>query len=251
LRNGEPIRRQADVTLFRFVEFTVEPGKRYRYRVQLRLSNPNYDVTERYLKNPESAKKKSLYTPWSEPTPLVTVPRDVEVFAGTVVKPSTKEPSMKAMVTKLDRQHGLKLVADETFQRGGIINIRKKVEIPPLSGNGEPDKIDALLNSDSVIVDIEGGKPLKGSRSLTEPGEMVILQPDGSLVVRDELDDESSYKENLPPEAPKSTAEGGGLPGDPYERMKKSDAGAPKKSKLETLKEEAKSKKQARKKKSK
>ena len=193
-----PARRTADVTLFRFIDCSVAPGKQYQYRVKLKLSNPNYGVTERYLKDPASKNQKYVYTPWSEATPVVTVPRDVEVFAGPVVKPSAKEPFMKGMVTKLDRQHGLRLVAEETFQRGSLMNIQKKIETEPKQGAPEPVIIDALLDADSVIVDIEGGKPLKGPKSLTTPAELVILGPDGSLEVRDEFDDEPTYHKNLP-----------------------------------------------------
>ncbi len=235
-----PQRRLADVVLFRFIDSTVQPGKQYRYHVKLALTNPNYGVTDRYLRNPASRTQKTVYSPWSEPTPLVTVPRDIEIFAGPVVKPSSsamREPMMKAMVTKLDREHGLKLTAEETFQRGSLVNIRKKIESEAPVPGDSPIVVDALLNSDSVVVDIEGGKPLKGPKSPTMPGEMVILQPDGSLVLRDEFDDESTYRTNFPDEGVKQTADKPDAQTAPKEKG----------SKLEALKAEAKKKKKHKK----
>jgi hypothetical protein len=214
------------------------------------LSNPNYGVTERYLKDPASKNQKYVYTPWSELTPVVTVPRDVEVFAGPPVKSSPKMPLTKIMITMLDRPLGKILVAEETVQPGDILNVRKTIEMEPLNNGPDavPVEVDALLKSDTVIVDIKGGKPLKGPKSLTTPAEIVILGPDGSLVVRDELDDEETYHEKLPSEDTLSSSTGGGLLGnDPYGAMGKSDA--PKKSKLETLKAEAKAKKAGKRKK--
>ncbi len=206
----------ADVILFRFIDTTVEPGRQYQYRVRLQLANPNFEVTDRYLKNPESKNQKNVLSPWSEPTPVVTTPRDVEVYAGPVVKASPKDPIMRAMVTKLDRPLGLKLVADETFRRGNLITIQKKVETEAPTGGGEPITVEARLNADAVVVDIEGGKPLKGPKSPTMPGEMVILQADGSLVLRDEMDDESIYRANFPDETSTKPADEGpsilGLP---------------------------------------
>ena len=195
-----PARQVADYILFRFIDTTVEPGRKYQYRVRLQLANPNFEVTDRYLKNPESKNQRNVFSPWSEPTPVVTTPRDVEVFAGPVVKASPKDPIMRAMVTKLDRPLGLKLVADETFRRGNLITIQKKIETEEPAAVGTPITVEARLNADAVVVDIEGGKPLKGPKSPTMPGEMVILQADGSLVLRDEMDDESTYRANFPEE---------------------------------------------------
>ncbi len=86
-------RRQVDFTLFRFIDVSVEAGKQYRYHVKLKLGNPNLGKAEKYLKNPASRTQKSLYSDWSEPTPLVTIPPDSRIFAGAVVKAARKSRS--------------------------------------------------------------------------------------------------------------------------------------------------------------
>ncbi len=144
---------------------------------------------------------------------------------------------MKALLTRLDHDRGMNLHAEDTFYRGSLLNIQKKVEIEGPEG---PVVIpDAVLDSDSVVVDIQGGKPFRGPKSPTTPGEMVILQSDGSLVVHDELDDEPSYQVIQPTDSEATTAGGDSiLSDDPYGKLPKGDA-APKKSRLETLKGEA------------
>ena len=205
--SGGPHRPQTDFVLFRYIDSTVEPGKQYQYRVRLQLHNPNVGVTERYLKNPASSKPKIVSSPWSEPTPVVTVPRDVEIFAGPVIQPSTKtknDPLMRIMVTRLDRERGLKLVADESFRRGNILSIHTTIKPDDATAMVTPTAIDAQINADAVVVDIEGGKPLRGPKSSTAPGETIVLQGDGSLVLRDEFEDESTYRASFPEEAAES-----------------------------------------------
>lgn len=48
--------------------------------------------------------------------------------------------------------------------------------------------------TDMLVVDIAGGERMHPiDRNLTEPGSLLLLGPDGSLVVRNELDDQKDY----------------------------------------------------------
>jgi hypothetical protein len=66
----------ADLQLFRYFDFDVEPGECYRYRVKLIVDNPNFEET--FVSQPTVAEGKFRETPWSAPTPPVVVERDVE-----------------------------------------------------------------------------------------------------------------------------------------------------------------------------
>jgi len=66
----------ADLQLFRYFDFDVEPGECYRYRVKLIVDNPNFEET--FVSTPTVADGKFRETPWSAPTPPVVVERDVE-----------------------------------------------------------------------------------------------------------------------------------------------------------------------------
>lgn len=68
----------ADVQLFRFFDFEVEPGECYRYRVQLEITNPNLNALR--VVQPEIAQGETRTTPWSFPSPPVAIERDAEFF---------------------------------------------------------------------------------------------------------------------------------------------------------------------------
>jgi RNA polymerase sigma factor (sigma-70 family) len=63
-----PQRDRPPVLMIRSLDFTVEPGRTYRYRAQVVLFNPHYRQG-----NPRD-RKKLIFGPWSEVTNIVTVP---------------------------------------------------------------------------------------------------------------------------------------------------------------------------------
>lgn len=81
--------------LFRYIDFTVEPGKSYRYRVQLTIRNPNFDRPIEDVALPSVAEGLYRDTPVSEPSEVVTVQEDTKYFLaaanpprGTSIDPS-------------------------------------------------------------------------------------------------------------------------------------------------------------------
>lgn len=68
--------------LFRYLDFDVEPGNAYRYRVRLVVRNPNYQRPIAELVDPASAEGFTRTTPWSEPSNVVVVPQDEQVFVS-------------------------------------------------------------------------------------------------------------------------------------------------------------------------
>ncbi len=77
--------------LFRFFDFNVEPGAHYRYRVRLALYNPNFSLEDRYLQSPELSEKSHIFSDWSEPTEIISVPRDDRLLLASVS--ATRRPS--------------------------------------------------------------------------------------------------------------------------------------------------------------
>ena len=71
-----------DYKLFRCFDFSVQPGRTYRYRVRLVLNNPNYNVGAQYLANAALAKGATRPSPWSDPSSEVNVPRGFSMLAG-------------------------------------------------------------------------------------------------------------------------------------------------------------------------
>ena len=57
---------------------------------------------------------------------------------------------------------------------------------------------DFAFRSDATLLDIRGGRSLSSkNKDLTEPGELLLLDPAGRLVVRSEMDDMEEYRETL------------------------------------------------------
>lgn len=125
---GQP---QTPQLLFRFFDYHAEPGKRYRYRVRLRVINPNANYTAQDLvpelrdrmKDPNQW--KVLLTPWSEPSDVVAVPREDRILASSVIAPSEgkdKEPRGSIMAIHWDRKKGEEVHADFEVARGWLAN---------------------------------------------------------------------------------------------------------------------------------
>ena len=103
--------------LFRFFDFSVEPGKYYRYRVKLLLSNPNHEVPVQYLEREELRVQPYLETEWSVLTDAVRVPLDSRVLAAP---PKPREPAGTAslLVVHFDGQNGMETYHEVAASRG-------------------------------------------------------------------------------------------------------------------------------------
>ncbi len=77
----------ADVQLFRFFDFDVEPGECYRYRVKLIVDNPTLD--DPFVAQPTVAQGEFRESPWSVPSIPAVVSRDAE-FGLVAVNNNTK-----------------------------------------------------------------------------------------------------------------------------------------------------------------
>jgi hypothetical protein len=105
--------------LFRFFDFSVQPGKHYRYRVKLVLANPNYGMLPHFLEKDGMEKVKALEADWSDPSPVVSVPLDSQVLAVAAKSDGTAN----LMVVRFQETDGV-AAAEEfaTVQRGQFLN---------------------------------------------------------------------------------------------------------------------------------
>ncbi|MCA9040482.1 MAG: hypothetical protein KDA65_09060 [Planctomycetaceae bacterium] len=71
---------ESNLLLFRFLDFSVEPGQIYRYRVKLVFHNPNYQKELYKVASPEIAEGKFRESPWSNPTLPVAVVDDLQYY---------------------------------------------------------------------------------------------------------------------------------------------------------------------------
>ncbi len=222
--------------LFRCFDYTVEPGKKYRYRVKLVLRNPNYGMSERFLRSEDLGKSKWIANEqWSEPTDVIEVPRDTSLLAVGVNPPIrlTAEPSAKMLLVKWVEKYGV-MAHKETspsFNRGKVLNWpeckfpetaetprsaartpttnnrrrprrgEEMMEFPEMMMPGEMEMpgrnnttevsnaIDVDYMTEALALDMRGGDRLPGRSRLVRPGTILLLDPEGFLVVHNELDD--------------------------------------------------------------
>jgi len=163
--------------LFRFIDRTVEPGKRYRYRVRLFLANPNYKQPPRSLERPELGNNPWIVTPWSEPSNVVEVPRaDRLLVLG--VKPSPgyqAEATAKVALLKwIPKEGEMAFKEQERVSRGQLLNLpnqkwpeedtRKSPSSAPKSPTSKPSaKVPGALGPgmEDYQVLMEAGAPKK------------------------------------------------------------------------------------------
>ena len=217
-RQGTVVRHQGqdeelDYVLFRFFDFTVEPGKHYCYRVRLVLGNPNHGVLPSYLKSPDLGERSWSETLPSDPSDVVSVPRDTRLLAVSVTPPPATriaaEPSGKMMIIKWVNKSGIEAFTEETVTRGKVVNFpgrmfpdikepRKDDDAPlpqPIRRANADEPIPVDYITDAITLDMRGGELLPGEDRVIAPGEILLLDPYGALVVRDEVADLPEYEQ--------------------------------------------------------
>lgn len=109
--------------LLRFMDFDVKPGKYYVYRVQIALKNPNCGLKPPCLENPKLAKASFLKTKWSDPTSVVSVPRDTQVLAVSVLP---AKPLGRVMIAKWVQRRGFMAHEEFSVERGQVLDYADK-----------------------------------------------------------------------------------------------------------------------------
>ncbi|MGW8256300.1 MAG: hypothetical protein ACWGMZ_02320, partial [Thermoguttaceae bacterium] len=195
--------RSPKYRLFRFFDFTVEPGKTYLYRVRLAMKNPNYGLRPGQVKQAQLAKNFILSTPDSQSSAAITVPRDTRAFLDSVKFKPPGSYSAQVCLKKWLKDTGREVYKDFSVDIGQVLNFRdeKQAKLAPLvtssGGYGSsqqedaPEKVDFI--TDATVLDLQGGQRLIGrDRNLLEPGEMLLMNVQRnslSLAIRFEMDD--------------------------------------------------------------
>lgn len=119
--------------LFSYVDYTVEPGKTYIYRVKLELHNPNYLFQPTQLvANEEITRTQYLPTTWSEASQPVTIGPDISILAaGAEVLAGDKTPSPALMLVQFDTATGYELAC--RFNKIGMWSGDSPEELQKLS----------------------------------------------------------------------------------------------------------------------
>jgi hypothetical protein len=163
--------------LLRCYDFSVEPGKQYKYRVVLVLRNPNREkFDDRYLENPKLKEGKYRLAAASKPSPLVNSPGDVQVLAGAGVAPTTRqrEPGVTLLLSVLaDTAEAVGRAKDAADRATGPRKRREQLK----------EEADALAvawaNVDKVWATVE--QPATRGMFLSQQGAAPVKHPIGGI----------------------------------------------------------------------
>ncbi len=211
--------------LFRFVDFSVEPGKTYQYRFQLWLANPNYALKAECLQKAESANDPIAKSPFTEPTSPVTVPHLYQILAESVTG-GRGEPRAKVNVLALFKApasptammpppgpevwlEGMREI--DGWSLGSILAIREEefkdvvdpsaMEIRTLKATVETDQ--------PMLLDVRNEDPL-GSSKTKLPTEMLYVDASGRLTVSNSAVDRFAQDDYIQMKKSATTTGGGG-----------------------------------------
>jgi hypothetical protein len=241
---GQQLRAPSSA-LIRFLDFYVEPGKTYEYRVQVRMANPNYnrkDVRE------DLAEKPELVSEWVEVPQKLTIPEEIRYYAYDIKFAEPKNSEYRGQNAPDKNQAALQIhkwlsvlspkkdspsypVGDwsicerELVYRGERIGQVHQVKVPIwmfdqaqfvlMTNPAErllrnKHKIDVSFspagNNDAVLVDFtepvvtyqraaeakeDGDAPASPKAEDKVPQEVLILSPEGRLLVHNSAVDKS------------------------------------------------------------
>ncbi len=209
--------REVDFLLLRFFDFTVEPGKKYKYRVKIYLADPNYGipatsgvldstVLDRQRKEATAARAKKRAAPhfrgaeFSEPSPTVGVPLGGLVHVAEANLPSVKlhndEPAIKLFAETFDIDPAdssvLHVAHEKEYRRGAVVNLKEKMRYTGENDRWIDTKDSYELNTGLTVLDVDGADPLV--KDQTSPSRVLLMDVAGQLSVRDELTDKDNVQ---------------------------------------------------------
>jgi len=181
--------------MFRFVDTTVVPGKTYRYRVQISLRNPNYDLPAQYLAQADLADKPILAATKSEPSAAAHVPDKTGLLVRAIRKGESRKSKTgyEVLVLAENPETGNYWLKSLTTELGAFANFDKKL------AKGPEAKAAESVTTNSLLVDARGraedGETKKGAATgPSEPLELLFLREDGSFSVASVADSQRDYE---------------------------------------------------------
>jgi hypothetical protein len=184
--------------LFRFFDDTVEPGHRYRYRVQLVLKDVNVDQPAKFLDptvSARQAKEKLRYrmSDWSEPSPVAVVPRPGLTYVAQTKDLGGAEPEARLIIKSVDSVNAAEIAMDNWFPRGSVLNFEQKAKIiwsTLYKIDPEEPQDSPVFNflTGLTLVDLDGGDQLvPKNRDLMAPARTLMMDSSGRLLMQNEL----------------------------------------------------------------
>jgi hypothetical protein len=171
----------------RFLDFMVHPERTYQYRLRVAIENPNYNRPD--VADDTFNKAESLTGEWSEPSPVVYVPADVEYY----IVQRRRRGDVKIEVHNWLEQFGDWQISDFHAAPGDVIG-RTVRDHQWVDFDEEMRKERVDFFTKNVLIDVTGGAErfvFEGA-SVTEPipADILVMNEYGDLVSRNQSVDE-------------------------------------------------------------
>lgn len=219
-RGPDPIMAEAKADLpayrmFRFVDTDVNPGSTYRYRVRLKVWNPNYDKNpERmrpHLTDPSLALETKIASVESKPSPPASVPETTRILVAPLsrnemkdlrLKPEKSETCEILVLAPTDpRKQATQL--DPPVLRGLVGDPGVEINVDEsLNQKNQKDRARGLtIETKRVLVDVRGrqadrrdgpAEREKPPGAIPEPFDVLVMREDGTFDLVTTADSERS-----------------------------------------------------------
>lgn len=204
--------QRPEYRLFRFVDTTVESGKRYRYRVRLKAWNPNWSQNPEQMR-PHVAdfaitKEQKIASLDSVASTVVRVPGTTSLVLAMLPDAERKRMRLKSgmfevLVMATTEKTGNFTLRSVLTDVGGFANVDAKVNRPSdLRSRGE-DAITGMLLVDAIGDQAADSDTPSGrqAKAIAEPLEMLFMHDDGSFELVSAADSQPMfvrYRQTLP-----------------------------------------------------
>lgn len=150
----------ANLWLFRYFDFDVEPGECYRYRVQLEVLNPNFG--ESFVDAPSVAEGETRTTPWSAPSTPAVVEKDVNYALAKVSTRGARPDGAELKVVQFDTNNGTLLSDQFKVLYGAYVGkVMKSLHLDIPGKRFEEE--DVTFSSKDILLDSDGAPNLSSA----------------------------------------------------------------------------------------
>jgi len=197
---------QLKTALIRYWDFTVEPGRKYKYRIRVKVFNPNYKRTD--VADPDMASRIILTGPWSPTSEEVFVDFDNHWYVAEN-KRGGRSNELFLEVHHWYRDLGEWLVSTFPQRVGQFVGLADRSKpMKTLKWNDVVHEFEVkdlkmeTFDTSNLLVGLSFGSEeyeiFGGTRNVAIPKEAVALNPFGDLVRHEEqIDKEDDIRKSV------------------------------------------------------
>lgn len=150
--------------LFRYFDFDVQPGMAYRYRVKLKIRNPNFERAREEVVDPAYTEGPERETDWSNISNASVIPNSVDYFLKDVERDPTRDDKVRAAkavasIAMFEWDSKLGTMLSDTLRIlsvGQFIAEKKKTIVVDAAALSYEDAKEVAFNTGDVLLDAAG-----------------------------------------------------------------------------------------------